>query len=70
MNLVETGETGGELERMLALVAQTYEKETLRTVDFWVRMIEPLSILLIAVVVGIVVLSVMLPLSELSAGVH
>ena len=70
VNLVETGETGGELERMLALVAQTYEKETLRTVDFWVRMIEPLSILLIAVVVGIVVLSVMLPLSELSAGVH
>jgi type IV pilus assembly protein PilC len=70
VNLVETGEAGGELERMLSLLAQTYEKETLRTVDFWVRMIEPISILLIAVVVGVVVLSVMLPLSELSAGVH
>ena len=32
-------------------------------------MVEPLAILLIAVVVGIVVVSVMLPLAEISTGV-
>ncbi len=69
VSLVETGTSSGELEKMLDLIAQSFEKETFRTIDFWVRMVEPLAILLIAVVVGIVVISVMLPLSEISSGV-
>lgn len=69
VNLVETGERSGELERMLDLIARSFEKETFRVIDFWVRMVEPLAILLIAVVVGIVVVSVMLPLAEISTGV-
>ncbi|NPB05273.1 MAG: type II secretion system F family protein [Aquificae bacterium] len=67
-NLVETGESGGELEKMFELLAETYEKETFRTIDFWIRMAEPISILLIALVVGVVVVSVMLPLAQLSTG--
>ena len=69
VNLVETGESSGELERMLDLLARSFEKETFRVIDFWVRMVEPLAILLIAVVVGIVVVSVMLPLTEISTGI-
>ena len=68
-NLVETGTSSGELEKMLDLIARSFEKETFRTIDFWVRMVEPMAILLIAVVVGIVVISVMLPLSQISSGV-
>ncbi len=70
VNLVETGEVGGELEKMLKLLSETYEKETFRIVDFWIRMIEPLSILLIAVVVGVIVISVILPMAQLSTSVR
>jgi len=69
VNLVETGESSGELERMLDLVAQIYRKEAVRLINFWIRMVEPLSILVIGVIVGIIVVSVLLPLSEITSGI-
>jgi type IV pilus assembly protein PilC len=69
VNLIETGTESGQLEKMLDLLSKTYEKMTFRIIDFWVQMIEPIAILLIALVVGIVVVSVMLPLADLTAGV-
>ena len=68
INLIETGECSGELERMLKLASDIYRREALRKIDLWVRMIEPLSILLIGVVVGIIVISVLLPLTEITSG--
>ena len=68
INLIETGEGSGELERMLKLASDIYRREALRKIDLWVRMIEPLSILLIGVVVGIIVISVLLPLTEITSG--
>ncbi len=70
VSLVETGESSGELERMLELGAQIYRREAIRLINFWIRMVEPLSILLIGVVVGVIVLSVLLPLSEITSGVR
>jgi len=69
VNLVEIGEESGELEKMLNLTAKTYEKLLFRTIDFYVRMIEPVSILIIALVVGIIAVSIILPMAELSTGV-
>jgi type IV pilus assembly protein PilC len=69
VNLWETGESGGELEKMTQLIADTFEKEALKKIDFWIKMIEPLTILFIALIVGIIVVSVILPMSQLSAGV-
>ncbi|NPB06491.1 MAG: type II secretion system F family protein [Aquificae bacterium] len=68
VNLVETGEASGELERMLELLADTYEELAERVVEFWLRVAEPLAILVIGLVVGLVVVSVLLPLTEVSAG--
>jgi len=47
VNLVETGENSGELERMLSLTADLFRRDALRSINLWVRMIEPLSILII-----------------------
>ncbi|GAB6066175.1 type II secretion system F family protein [Aquifex pyrophilus] len=69
-SLVETGEASGELEKMLELVAEIYEKQADRTVNFWLRVVEPLSILVIGITVGIIALSVILPLTEISAGLE
>jgi type IV pilus assembly protein PilC len=68
VNLVATGEESGELERAFDTLASLYEKETYRTIDFWVSMVEPLTIVLIAAVVGIIIVSVMLPLAEITTG--
>ena len=70
VNLVETGESSGELEKMLKLLSELYKRESLRTINLWVRLIEPLSILIIGVVVGIIVVSVLLPLTEITSGIR
>ncbi len=69
ISLLETGESSGELERMLDLGAQIYRKEAVRLINFWIRMVEPLSILVIGAIVGIIVVSVLLPLSEVTSGI-
>ncbi len=68
VNLIATGEESGELDRMFDTLSKTYEKYTYRTIDFWVSMVEPITIILIAVIVGVVIVSVMLPLVEISTG--
>ena len=70
VNLVETGENSGELERMLKLLAEIYRRESLRMINLWIRLIEPISILIIGVVVGIIVVSVLLPLTEITSGIN
>jgi len=68
VNLVETGEASGELEKMLELLAEIYEKRAERKVEFWLRVVEPVAILVIGIVVGVVVVSVLLPLTEVTSG--
>jgi len=70
INLVETGETSGELERMLNLLSEIYEKYSERVINFWLRIVEPLAILIIGITVGIIAVSVILPLTEITAGVR
>ncbi len=66
INLIETGEASGELERMLKLASELYRKEAPRMINLWVRFVEPLSILVIGAIVGIIVVSVLLPLTEIT----
>ncbi|AAC07273.1 type II secretion system F family protein [Aquifex aeolicus] len=68
VNLVETGEVSGELEKTLNLLAQVYEKQSDRLISFWLRLVEPLAILVIGITVGIIAFSVILPLTEISMG--
>ncbi len=68
ISLVETGERSGELERMLKVLGDVYRNEAVRVINLWVRMVEPVSILVIGLLVGLIVLSVILPLTEISSG--
>ncbi|MFN3871292.1 MAG: hypothetical protein ACK4MW_07425 [Aquificaceae bacterium] len=45
-----------------------YERQAQNTIAFWLRFVEPLAMLLVGLLVAFVVLSVVLPLSEISAG--
>jgi type IV pilus assembly protein PilC len=62
INMVDVGEQTGELDRMLAKVADRYEGEVDRTVDTTFKVIEPILLVVMAVVVGFIVFALFMPL--------
>src|SRR5690625_496772 len=56
------GEETGSLDYMLEKIADFYEEDVERTVGILNSLIEPIMIVLLAVVVGFVVLSIMIPM--------
>ncbi|GAB4148431.1 MAG: type II secretion system F family protein [Planctomycetota bacterium] len=65
VNMVDVGEQTGELDRMLVKIADRYEMEVDRTVDTTFRMIEPILLVVMAVVVGFIVFALFTPLLTL-----
>jgi len=68
-NMVAVGEETGELERTLMRVAQTYETETDRALKTLVTMLEPMLIVIMAVVVGFIVMAMILPIFQISTAI-
>ncbi len=64
---LRTGERTGELEAMLLSAAAFYERELARRREALAKFLEPALILMMGGVVGILVLSVLLPLAEVTA---
>ncbi|MCX8059628.1 MAG: type II secretion system F family protein [Aquificaceae bacterium] len=69
LNLLSMGEKSGELEKSLKMLQEMYERQAERAVGFWLRFAEPVAMLVVGALVALVVLSVVLPLSEISTGV-
>ncbi len=66
VTMVEVGERAGELDSMLLRVAETYDQQVETTVERLTSLLEPLLILVMVGVVMIIVLSVLMPLMELT----
>ncbi|MBL8726629.1 MAG: type II secretion system F family protein [Planctomycetes bacterium] len=62
VNMVDVGEQTGELDRMLAKVADRYEGEVDRTVETTFKLIEPIILVVMAVAVGFIVFALFMPL--------
>jgi len=62
INMVDVGEQTGGLDRMLAKVADRYEGEVDRTVETTFKVIEPILLVVMAVVVGFIVFALFMPL--------
>jgi len=69
VSLLQTGEASGELERSLELIAQLYQRQVEKKIGFWLRFAEPIAMLVVGGLVALIVLSVVLPLTEISTGV-
>jgi len=63
--MIYVGERSGEIEKMLKKVADFYERELEESSEKLKALIEPLLIIFLAVVVGAVVLSIILPMFSL-----
>ena len=65
VNMVDVGEATGELDRMLLKVADAYDIQVDRRIQGLFKIIEPLLLIMMAVVVGFIVVALFVPLTEI-----
>ncbi|HKJ64544.1 MAG TPA: type II secretion system F family protein, partial [Desulfopila sp.] len=66
VQMVGVGEQAGTLERMLTKVADAYEREVESAVMGMTALIEPIMIVGMGGVVGVIILSILLPIFEMN----
>ena len=66
IHMVELGQRSGEIEDMLIKVADTYDEDVRLTIDAIVGLIEPVIIIVMGVFVGFLVISILLPILNMS----
>ena len=64
-HMVKIGEETGELEKMLSKVADFYEDEVDASIQSLTSIIEPLMMIGVGVMVGIIVIAMYLPMFKL-----
>jgi general secretion pathway protein F len=66
VQLIANGEASGRLESMLERAALALEREQSRFTDAFVRILEPLLILLMGAMVMVIVLAILMPVFSLN----
>jgi general secretion pathway protein F len=66
IQMIQVGEQSGKLEIMLNKIADVYEDEVGNSIMAMTSLLEPVMILVMAVIVGFIVLSICLPIFEMS----
>ncbi len=66
IKMIAVGEKTGKLEHMLSKIAQFYEEQTDAAISGLTSLIEPLLIVFLGIVVGAIVISLFLPIIEIS----
>ena len=69
IQMIASGEQSGELEFLLDKAAVAFEREVETAVNGIVRLIEPVMILLMAGIVGLIIVSFLLPILQLTQGI-
>jgi general secretion pathway protein F len=70
IQMINVAEQSGNMEDMLNKIADIYEQEVESQVSAMTSMLEPVMILIMAVVVGFIAFSILLPIIEMSQIVH
>lgn len=69
LQMISVGEESGALDTMLVKTAETFEQETALSLDRMLAALVPLVTVVLAVVIGVVVMSVLLPLYDLTSAI-
>ncbi len=70
VQMVAVGEKSGELEKMLLKVSDSFDRMIEVRISRFMALLQPVIIVLMALVVGFVVIAVMLPLLQMSSGIR
>ena len=68
--MVATGEQTGNLGMVMSRVADFYERELTKRISILSKSIEPIMLVVMGVVVGLIVISLILPIFKLSRAIH
>lgn len=66
IHMINIGEKTGELETMLTQVSEAYDFQVKTAIDGLTSMLEPLMIIMMGGVIGVIVFSIMIPMFQLS----
>jgi general secretion pathway protein F len=66
IHMINIGEKTGDLENMLTQVSEAYDFQVKVAVDGLTSLLEPLMIIIMGCVIGVIVFSIMIPMFELS----
>lgn len=67
--MIGVGFKAGRTDEMISLIAEKYEEDTETAVNHFLNIIEPLLIGILSIVVGMILLSVMLPLMNIMSSI-
>ena len=70
VQMVAVGERSGELEKMLLKVSDSFDRSVESRVTALMSLVEPAIILVMGIVVGFIVIAILLPILQMSAGVR
>lgn len=68
VQMVAVGEESGHLDQMLLRLAEAYDRETTASTKMMTSLLAPALILCVAVIVAFIILSLVLPIFQISAG--
>jgi type II secretory pathway component PulF len=69
IEMIAVGEQSNNLEKVLPHIAESLERDTWRRLDLFVRLLEPLMLLILASVVLLVVIALLVPVLKMSSAV-
>jgi len=69
-HMIRTGEKTGQLEEMLGHVASAYDTEVQQKVDSMISLIEPMMIIVMAILIGGVVIAMLVPMISVMSSVR
>ena len=70
VEMISVGEESNNLDKVLIDIANGLEKRTSRQLDLFVRLLEPMMLLVMAAVVLLVVAGLLLPVFKMSSAVQ
>jgi type IV pilus assembly protein PilC len=60
--MIAIGEERGNLQDIFIKISERYEKEVLQSINTWIKYIEPMIIIIISILVGIILVAILIPM--------
>lgn len=70
VRMISTAEKSASLDQIFGHLADMYQEELEKKVEQFLQLLQPVLILFLGLIVGFVVLSIMLPLTDVSSFLH
>ena len=70
LRMLRVGERGGKIGDMMERIAAFYDEELARWIDWFTKLFEPILMLVIGLVIGVVVLLLYMPIFELAGNIQ